>query len=640
MTKFPVKCLALHTNPPTRLAYLSPFASYLIPRDISYETAMTKPLQVSSKTVVIQPGSTILRIGLASDSRPTVLLSCIARRRKSTATCTHSSGFPGRKVAVNSTPLESIPEDLFAEAEKLQARALPREGFKFAHIPEDPAVNKKPDDNRTFFPFLHGLGQFENEDFIVNWPIQAGRFNPTQSPTSVVQDLEDMWSYALENFLGIPPKTFQLFSVILVIEDIFVRREVRQMVGMLLTNLKFARVVVQQASACATYGVGLPTACVVDIGSQKTSVACVDEGVSLPEVRVTLPIGFSDCLFTFLTFLEQCSSENPEVEKLLSGLDYNKWTSVRTVYDTFTTADKLLVEDLLSGKNTGDKGRAHPAVLDVPIASVREDAPHFTLPIPAVAVVASHLLPFFPGMFSSASDTSSIKPIYQVPSMDAPEPDDPFDDIYLAMTVKEKRRKVQGQLDQVSAKGDENVVDPKLSKIQKPTSFRSLADAILWSIGQASNLAAAAAASSVPQEAVVATANCATAAASNAPAGGRPSPQVSEERAGAGAELWRRMLGCILLVGGGVTGPGGQLIEQRLTRELCAAAAADQRWLQAGAPVAPVEVLLRPEGVANLAWEGARLMINADSISDLWFSAAEWQRYGSRVLRERAPFLW
>uniref|UniRef100_A0A0V0J4C9 Uncharacterized protein n=1 Tax=Schistocephalus solidus TaxID=70667 RepID=A0A0V0J4C9_SCHSO len=265
---------------------------------------MTKPLQVSSKTVVIQPGSTILRIGLASDNRPTVLLSCIARRRKSTATCTHSSGFPRRGVALTPTLLESLPEDLFSEAEKLQAHALSKDSFNFSRIPEDAAVAKKPEDSRTFFPFLHGLEKFESEDFIVNWPIRVGRFNPAQSPTSVVQDLEDMWSYALENFLGIPSKTFHLFSVILVIEDIFVRREVRQMTGMLLTNLKFARVVVQQASACATYGVGLPTACVVDIGSQKTSVACVDEGVSLPEVRVTLPIGFSDCLFTFFQLLE------------------------------------------------------------------------------------------------------------------------------------------------------------------------------------------------------------------------------------------------------------------------------------------------------------------------------------------------
>ncbi|VDN19019.1 unnamed protein product [Dibothriocephalus latus] len=245
---------------------------------------MTKPLQVSSKTVVIQPGSTILRIGLASDGKPTVLPNCIARRRKSTATCTISSAVPRLGVTVTPTLLESLPEDLFTEAEKLQASVLPRDSFKFARIPENTAADRKIEDSRIFFPFLHGLENFESEDFIVNWPIQGGRFNPTQSPTSVVQDLEDMWSYALENFLGIPPKTFHLFSVILVIEDIFMRREVRQMTGMLLTNLKFARVVVQQASACATYGVGLPTACVVDIGSQKTSVACVDEGVSLPEL--------------------------------------------------------------------------------------------------------------------------------------------------------------------------------------------------------------------------------------------------------------------------------------------------------------------------------------------------------------------
>ncbi|VDN34561.1 unnamed protein product [Dibothriocephalus latus] len=129
----------------------------------------------------------------------------------------------------------------------------------------------------------------------------------------------------------------------------------------------------------------------------------------------------------------------------------------------------MFAENFLSAKSTGAESRTSPAALDIPIASAaaeEEGAPAFNLSIPAVAVVASHLLPFFPGLPAPASDAASIKPIYQVPSIDAPEPDDPFDDIYLAMTMKEKRRKVQGQLDQVSAKGDEGVVDSKLSKVQ------------------------------------------------------------------------------------------------------------------------------------------------------------------------------
>lgn len=103
---------------------------------------------------------------------------------------------------------------------------------------------------------------------------------------------------------------------------------------------------------------------------------------------------------------------------------------------------------------------------------------------------------------------------------------------------------------------------------------------------------------------------------------------LSDEKA---VQLRQRMLGCILLVGGGATNLGGQLLERRLHEEL-------QKL--AGNCGCPVEVILRPEGVADLAWEGAKLMLNTDSIGDLWISAADWRRYGARVMRERAPFPW
>ena len=40
-----------------------------------------------------------------------------------------------------------------------------------------------------------------------------------------------------------------------------------------------------QESVCATFGAGLPYACVVDVGDQKTSVCCVDDGMSQQATR-------------------------------------------------------------------------------------------------------------------------------------------------------------------------------------------------------------------------------------------------------------------------------------------------------------------------------------------------------------------
>lgn len=57
------------------------------------------------------------------------------------------------------------------------------------------------------------------------------------------------------------------------------------MVTMLLRYMKFRGVFVQQESTCATYGAGVSMACVVDIGAQKTSVACVEDGICIPDSR-------------------------------------------------------------------------------------------------------------------------------------------------------------------------------------------------------------------------------------------------------------------------------------------------------------------------------------------------------------------
>jgi len=39
-------------------------------------------------------------------------------------------------------------------------------------------------------------------------------------------------------------------------------------------------------------------------------------------------------------------------------------------------------------------------------------------------------------------------------------------------------------------------------------------------------------------------------------------------------------------------------------------------------------------------WKGAAVMSCLDTANELWIGRTEWVRYGVRVLRERAPFLW
>ena len=72
---------------------------------------------------------------------------------------------------------------------------------------------------------------------------------------------------------------------------------------MLLTHMKFKAVIVQQESACATYGAGLSTAVVVDIGAQRTNIACVEDGVCQVDSRMSIAMGGDDVTKTFASFL-------------------------------------------------------------------------------------------------------------------------------------------------------------------------------------------------------------------------------------------------------------------------------------------------------------------------------------------------
>lgn len=104
----------------------------------------------------------------------------------------------------------------------------------------------------------------------------------------------------------------QHYRAVLLIPDLFMRSHVKGMLDILLNRLGFSAaftcqvglvllhmillriinvtdmskcVVMLQDSVCATFGAGVMSACVVDVGDQKTSVCCVEDGLSLRQTR-------------------------------------------------------------------------------------------------------------------------------------------------------------------------------------------------------------------------------------------------------------------------------------------------------------------------------------------------------------------
>jgi actin-related protein 8 len=63
---------------------------------------------------------------------------------------------------------------------------------------------------------------------------------------------------------------------------------------LLFIKLGFKAIFVHNESVMATYAMAAQSACVVDIGSQKISVCCVDDGVVLPKTMIKRNFGGDD----------------------------------------------------------------------------------------------------------------------------------------------------------------------------------------------------------------------------------------------------------------------------------------------------------------------------------------------------------
>lgn len=57
------------------------------------------------------------------------------------------------------------------------------------------------------------------------------------------------------------------------------------MTDLLLKWIGFKQLCLEQESVCTTFGAGISTACVIDIGAKLSKITCVEEGLVLPETR-------------------------------------------------------------------------------------------------------------------------------------------------------------------------------------------------------------------------------------------------------------------------------------------------------------------------------------------------------------------
>ena len=95
----------------------------------------------------------------------------------------------------------------------------------------------------------------------IHFPFKRGDINVHNdvggSKTAVLANLETIWTYAVENHLGIPRRDFCHFKAVVVIPALYKRTFVKHYMSLALGQLGFGHTFVLQDHVAATFGAGL-----------------------------------------------------------------------------------------------------------------------------------------------------------------------------------------------------------------------------------------------------------------------------------------------------------------------------------------------------------------------------------------------
>lgn len=268
--------------------------------------------------IIIHPGSSNLRIGRASDINCTTITHAVARRRNPGGGSYREGFLPRIKNGG-----AGIEECRLKISHVLQSTTTSIGTRRYATPPQQiSAFNRrsKPEIVRGTAPDWMSLETVVGDDifkinpadgFNIHYPIKRGQLNLYPgiggSLFNVLDNLQTIWEYAIVKKLGIPLRELANYKAVLVIPDIFNRTHVKELTNLLLIRLGFDSCFLVQDHVAGLFGSGLGFGCIVDVGAEKTSVSCVEDGVSQPNTRVCIEYGGSDITHLFVWLLQKCS---------------------------------------------------------------------------------------------------------------------------------------------------------------------------------------------------------------------------------------------------------------------------------------------------------------------------------------------
>ncbi|XP_058060325.1 actin-related protein 8 [Anopheles bellator] len=552
--------------------------------------------------IVIHPGSQYLRMGRASDVNPVRLLHAIARRRKPGGKVHRDSWLP-RTVETTREVVQEMERCRLQISHALQSAVQSDGQRRYATPPQQiAAFNKRsqpetvPDtlaaweDEASFADVLIGEEVLKlnpnGGHYNLHFPIRRGELNTHDgvggSLSSVMTDLQAIWEYVLQRKLHIDPGKLARYRAVLVIPDIYNRAHLGEFMTLLLKRIGFGCCFLVQDHVAATFGAGLGYACVVDVGDQKTSVSCVEDGISHPNTRVRFDHGGADVTQVFYWLLKKCAfpyhecdDRNPLDACLLQQL---KEEFGHVNLDTCGSLEKRFV-----------------------VHQPQMPKRNYTLQVADETMIAP--LALFHTELLTITGANRAAPKTQKPASSQSHPEDCFDAEYLRETGRRNKENLEQSATEPGALAsaenpDDDIGVDGLAEQERDNKNN---DRDYWLGVPGGQLVG------LDQAIVQSIERC-------------PSD-----------ELKRKMYGCVLLVGGGMKFAGiGRWLQNKLSQKMPPAFRSEQSIVTSPKDMDP----------EMTSWKGAAIMSCLESAEELWLTETEWARYGLRVLREKAVFMW
>lgn len=624
----------------------------------------------ASKIIVIHVGSQNMRVGLASDALPKTVPMCTAWKMEKTESEIKAPLPKRQKVSEKpeeqfdeewSTRYQRMCEDLKKDMRANKRKVLPNSKELVVNYNTRTPPEKIPEHNdpvRIEWTDVSSAKSFSGHEaqripedskpsYRLFWPIQHGRLNENDfdSKEQMRMAIDKIIADSLTTELSLKKVgNWKEFSCVFVIPDLYDKKYVEMMLEMLLKDYSFSKVSFIQESLAASFGAGYTSACIVDVGAQKTSICCVEDGLCVDDSRINLKYGGYDVTDTFLKMmlydhfpyqemnlmrrydfllaeeLKQnfCTMNQAEISVQLYNFHLRAPNQATYKY-SFKTYDEVILapmgfyEPQIFDNSSKLDGRRK--LMDRSYNTYDRDVPDDPMPAAQLAILSeikpSVAAPVKPHLNANTSTTEI--PGFSTPMKEKPNP-------FNNMARLESEMQGTPSASQAGSPAPEGQATPA-GNADSPAPFQinntNGAQALPPSGPFATDPTQTARALASERDAVLPLAPLDTAILTS----------ITHASRGEDKKL-RDLLGGIMVIGGGAKTPGfGTHLEDRLKRLRPDLA---ERILVGTSP--------REMDGQVVTWKGASVFAKLTGTNDTWIGQVEFERLGSRVLHHRLAF--